>query len=241
MIRAAAKNHASVTVITDTDDYDTVIAEMKTHGGATTSGLRQLLAGAAYARTAAYDAAISTWFAGQTGENFPRRATVSGTVVDTLRYGENPHQNAAFYRTRDARPGVVTATQIQGKELSYNNLNDTDAAFELVAEFDHPAVAIIKHANPCGVAQGDTLAEAYPLALRCDPVSAFGGIIAVNRRLDAAAAALIAELFAEVVIAPEIDAAAREILDKLANGVITRGGKREVVGSSPTCPCSFSR
>ena len=212
LIRAAAKNHASVTVVTDADEYDAVIAEMKANDGATTPSLRKRLAGAAYACTAAYDAAISTWFARQEGEDFPRRATVSGTVADTLRYGENPHQKAAFYRTGDARPGVVTATQLQGKGLSYNNLNDTDAAFELVAEFDRPAVAIIKHANPCGVAQGATLAEAYQMALRCDPVSAFGGIIAVNRPLDAATASLVAELFAEVVIAPQIDGAAREIL-----------------------------
>jgi phosphoribosylaminoimidazolecarboxamide formyltransferase/IMP cyclohydrolase len=212
LIRAAAKNHDSVTVVTDTGDYDDVIAEMKAHGGATTVELRKRLAGAAYARTAAYDAAISTWFSGQTGEEFPRRATISGTVVNTLRYGENPHQNAAFYRMGDERPGVVAATQLQGKELSYNNLNDTDAAFELVAEFDHPAVAIIKHANPCGVAQGKSLAEAYPLALRCDPVSAFGGIIAVNRPLDGATAKFVFELFAEVVIAPGFDADAREIL-----------------------------
>lgn len=212
LIRAAAKNHAFVTVVTDADDYETVIAEMKANGGATTPELRQRLAGAAYGRTAAYDAAISTWFAAQNGEDFPKRAIVSGTIVDTLRYGENPHQKAAFYRTGDTRPGVATATQLQGKELSYNNLNDTDAAFELVAEFDRPAVAIIKHANPCGVAQGDTLMDAYPLALRCDPVSAFGGIIAVNRPLDAATAGLIADLFAEVVIAPSIEAGAREVL-----------------------------
>jgi phosphoribosylaminoimidazolecarboxamide formyltransferase / IMP cyclohydrolase len=212
LIRAAAKNHAFVTVVTDADDYEAVIAEMKANNGATTPELRQRLAGAAYARTAAYDAAISTWFAGQEGVDFPKRATVSGAIVDTLRYGENPHQKAAFYRTGDTRPGVATATQIQGKELSYNNLNDTDAAFELVAEFDRPAVAIIKHANPCGVAQGETLVDAYPLALRCDPVSAFGGIIAVNRPLDAATAALVAELFAEVVIAPQIESGAREIL-----------------------------
>jgi len=212
LIRAAAKNHAFVTVVTDAGDYETIIAEMKANGGATTAELRRRLAGAAYARTAAYDAAISAWFASQAKQDFPGRVTISGTVADTLRYGENPHQKAAFYRTGDARPGVATAAQIQGKELSYNNLNDTDAAFELVAEFDHPAVAIIKHANPCGVAQGVTLAEAYPLALRCDPVSAFGGIIAVNRPLDAATAAFVAELFAEVVIAPAIDADARKIL-----------------------------
>ncbi|HYD30542.1 MAG TPA: bifunctional phosphoribosylaminoimidazolecarboxamide formyltransferase/IMP cyclohydrolase [Azospirillaceae bacterium] len=212
MIRAAAKNHDFVTVLTDPDDYEAVIAEMKTNDGATTLATRRRLAGAAYARTAAYDAAIGAWFAGQRGETFPKRVTVSGQLRQTLRYGENPHQEAAFYTDGTNRPGVATAIQLQGKELSYNNLNDTDAAFELVAEFERPAVAIIKHANPSGVAEADTILDAYKLALRCDPVSAFGGIIAVNRPLDAATAEEISRLFAEVVIAPDADQGARDLL-----------------------------
>ena len=212
MIRAAAKNHDFVTVVTDPDDYEAVLDELARNDGATTLALRRTLAQRAYARTAAYDAAISAWFAGQQGEVFPPRTTLSGRLSQTLRYGENPHQQAAFYVTGERRPGVATAIQLQGKELSYNNLNDTDAAFELVAEFERPAVAIIKHANPCGVAEGDGLLDAYLRALRCDPVSAFGGIIAVNRPLDAATAEEIAKLFAEVVIAPDADEGARALL-----------------------------
>ncbi len=212
MIRAAAKNHDFVTVVTDPEDYEAVLDELARTGGATTLALRRRLAQRAYARTAAYDAAIAAWMAGRQGEDFPPRATLSGRLSQTLRYGENPHQKAAFYVTGDQRPGVATAIQLQGKELSYNNLNDTDAAFELVAEFARPAVAIIKHANPCGVAEGDNLLDAYRAALLCDPVSAFGGIIAVNRPLDAATAEEIAKLFAEVVIAPDADDAARTLL-----------------------------
>ena len=212
MIRSAAKNHESVTIVTDAEDYAAVIDDMTANDGSTSEGLRRRLAGTAYARTAAYDVAIGRWFAEQNDDPFPRRFSLSGTRAQTLRYGENPHQNAAFYATGDKRPGVATATQIQGKELSYNNLNDTDAAFELAAEFDKPAMAIIKHANPCGVALGDNLADAYAKALQCDPVSAFGGIIAVNRPLDAATASRIADLFAEVVIAPDAEPEARKIL-----------------------------
>tara|TARA_R110000868_G_scaffold7354_3_gene39974 strand:- start:7761 stop:9344 length:1584 start_codon:yes stop_codon:yes gene_type:complete len=211
MIRSAAKNHESVTIVTDAEDYAAVIADMKANDGATTVDLRRRLAGTAYARTAAYDAAIGRWFAEQNDDAFPRRFSLSGTRVQTMRYGENPHQNAAFYATGDSRPGVATASQIQGKELSYNNLNDTDAAFELAAEFDSPAMAIIKHANPCGVALGDSLADAYARALKCDPVSAFGGIIAVNRPMDAACAEAMKDIFLEVVIAPEVTAEARAI------------------------------
>lgn len=212
MIRSAAKNHDGVTIVTDAEDYDAVIEDMKVNDGATSPALRRRLAGTAYARTAAYDAAIGRWFAGQNDDTFPRRFSLSGTRVQSMRYGENPHQNAAFYATDGNRPGVATATQIQGKELSYNNLNDTDAAFELAAEFETPAMAIIKHANPCGVALGNTLADAYAKALKCDPVSAFGGIIAVNRAMDVAAAKAMKDIFLEVVIAPEITAGAREIL-----------------------------
>ncbi len=200
MIRSAAKNHAHVAVLTEPAQMQAVM-----EAGGTTAAMRREFAASAYARTAAYDAAISTWFAGQLGQQFPPRLAFAGTLAQTLRYGENPHQRAGFYLDGSARPGIATARQVQGKELSFNNLNDTDAAFECVAEFDHPAVVIVKHANPCGVAEGATLSEAWDLALRCDPVSAFGGIIAVNRRLDAAAAEKMAALFTEVVIAPEAD------------------------------------
>ncbi|MGE0044667.1 MAG: bifunctional phosphoribosylaminoimidazolecarboxamide formyltransferase/IMP cyclohydrolase, partial [Hyphomonadaceae bacterium] len=208
MIRAASKNHAYVAVATDADDVKAVLEEMRANKGQTTLALRKRLAAKAYARTAAYDAAISTWFANEIGEETPAWRALGGKLRQSLRYGENPHQSAAFYTTADERAGVATARQVQGKELSYNNLNDTDAAFELVAEFDprqSAAVAIIKHANPCGVALGATLAEAYEKALRCDPVSAFGGIVALNRKLDKAAAELIADIFTEVVVAPDAD------------------------------------
>ena len=174
----------------------------------TTLAFRQQLAQTAYARTAAYDAAVSTWMAGAIGERTPRRRAFAGTLAQTLRYGENPHQAAAFYTDGSARPGVATATQLQGKELSYNNINDTDAAFELVAEFDPadgPACAIIKHANPCGVARGATLTEAYKRAFDCDRTSAFGGIVALNQPLDGDTAEEIVEIFTEVVIAPGAD------------------------------------
>ncbi len=205
MIRAAAKNHHDVAVVVDVADYAAVLADLEAHRGATTLTLRRRLAQKAYARTAAYDAAISNWFAGQIGESTPTYRAIGGTIGEPLRYGENPHQTAAFYRTADTRPGIATARQLQGKQLSYNNINDTDAAFELVAEFGavHPAVAIIKHANPCGVATGGSLVEAYEKALRCDPVSAFGGIVALNRTLDAEAARRIVEIFTEVIIAPD--------------------------------------
>lgn len=208
LIRGASKNHNDVTVVVDVEDYQAVMESMSANGGATTLELRRRLAATAYARTGAYDAAISAWFAGQIGETFPRRVVVAGELKQRLRYGENPHQKAAFYITGEQRPGVATARQLQGKELSYNNLNDTDAAFELAAEFDRPAVAIIKHANPCGVAVGDDIVGAYKAALACDPVSAFGGIVAMNRKLDGATAEEICKLFTEVVIAPEADEAA---------------------------------
>lgn len=223
MIRAAAKNHDWVAVVTDPQDYAEVLAEMAANGGGTSLALRRTLAARAYARTAAYDAAIAGWFAGELGENAPRHFALAGRLRQTLRYGENPHQSAAFYVSPSRggiRPGVATARQVQGKELSYNNLNDTDAAYELVAEFDPTAscaVAIIKHANPCGVALGASLAEAYAKALACDPVSAFGGIIALNRPLDADAARAMAEIFTEVIIAPDASAEACEILARKKN------------------------
>ncbi|HSE80039.1 MAG TPA: bifunctional phosphoribosylaminoimidazolecarboxamide formyltransferase/IMP cyclohydrolase [Alphaproteobacteria bacterium] len=217
LIRAAAKNHQFVAVVVDPADYPTLIAEMDAHDGATTLALRRKLAAAAYARTGAYDAAISRWFAGQTGDAFPRRIVLAGELRQGLRYGENPHQRAAFYADGTIRPGVATARQLQGKELSYNNLNDADAAFELAAEFATPAAAIIKHANPCGVAISRDLKTAYLRALACDPQSAFGGIIAVNRPLDGATARAIAELFVEAIIAPEADDEARRALAEKKN------------------------
>ena len=213
MIRSAAKNFASVAVLTDPAQYDALTAELA--GGGTTLALRTRLAGEAYARTAAYDAAIAAWFVRDAA--LPPRLTLSGTKRQDLRYGENPHQQAAFYVTGTTRPGVATARQMQGKELSYNNLNDTDAAFECVAEFDGPTVAIIKHANPCGVATARTLAEAWDAALRCDPTSAFGGIVAANRTLDAAAAERIARIFTEVIIAPDADPDALAVLARKKN------------------------
>ncbi|MCP1336579.1 bifunctional phosphoribosylaminoimidazolecarboxamide formyltransferase/IMP cyclohydrolase [Futiania mangrovi] len=212
MIRAAAKNHADVTVVVEPEDYAAVLEELKTQGG-TTPGTRKRLAAKAFARTAAYDAAIQTWFHGVLGEETPPWHAVGGHLKARLRYGENPHQTAGFYVGGPVRPGVATAEQVQGKELSYNNINDTDAAFELVAELEteRPAVAIIKHANPCGVAQGASLVAAYEAALRCDPVSAFGGIIAANRPLDRTAAEAMTGIFTEVVIAPDADEEARAI------------------------------
>lgn len=214
MIRAAAKNHAFVNVVVDVEDYAALLAELAAHEGQTTYAFRQRLAQNAYARTGAYDAAVSTWMAGAISEAAPRRRVVAGTLAQTLRYGENPHQEAAFYVDGSARPGVATARQLQGKELSYNNINDTDAAFELVSEFDPAqtaACAIIKHANPCGVATGATLLDAYKAAFDCDRTSAFGGIVALNQPLDGATAEEIAQIFTEVVIAPEADEAARAV------------------------------
>ena len=224
MIRAASKNHEWVTVIVDTEDYAAVLAEMAAHKGATTLKLRRKLAQIAYARTAAYDADVSNWLSGELAKEGdkapPRRRAFAGKLRQPLRYGENPHQEAAFYVTGDKRFGVSTADQLQGKELSYNNINDTDAAYELVAEFDpatSAACAIIKHANPCGVALGATLADAYRKALACDPVSAFGGILAFNRKLDGATAEEISKLFTEVIIAPDADEDARRILSAKKN------------------------
>ena len=226
MIRAAAKNHAFVTTVVDVQDYDAVLAELDANGGATTLPFRKRMAQTAYARTAAYDAAVSTWMASAINEATPRRRAFAGTLAQPLRYGENPHQAAAFYTDDSGRPGVATARQWQGKELSYNNINDTDAAFELVAEFtEGPAVAIIKHANPCGVARAESLEAAYRRAFDCDRTSAFGGIVALNGRLDAATARAITEIFTEVVIAPEADDEAREIFAAKKNlRLLTTGG-----------------
>jgi phosphoribosylaminoimidazolecarboxamide formyltransferase/IMP cyclohydrolase len=206
LIRAAAKNHDFVTILTSVGQYAGFLAEFTEHG-ATMLATRRRLAGEAYARTAAYDSAIAAWFAEQRGEMFPERLSLSGVLRQELRYGENPHQQAAFYTT-GTRPGVATARQVQGKELSFNNLNDTDAAFECVAEFAAPSVVIVKHANPCGVASAASIEAAWDLALRCDSVSAFGGIIALNRTLDEATAAKITQIFSEVIVAPDATEAA---------------------------------
>ncbi|HBQ37242.1 MAG TPA: bifunctional phosphoribosylaminoimidazolecarboxamide formyltransferase/inosine monophosphate cyclohydrolase [Rhodobacteraceae bacterium] len=214
MIRAAAKNHAFVTTVVDVEDYEKLLGDMAKHSGATCPKFRKRRAQIAFARTAAYDAAVSTWMAGAVGLDVPRRRAFAGTIAQKLRYGENPHQAAAFYLDGSDRPGVATAVQHQGKELSYNNINDTDAAIELVAEFDPadgPACAIIKHANPCGVARGTSMVEAYKAAFNCDNVSPFGGIIALNQPLDGPTAEEIAKIFTEVVIAPGADQAAKQI------------------------------
>jgi phosphoribosylaminoimidazolecarboxamide formyltransferase / IMP cyclohydrolase len=206
MIRAAAKNHEDVAVLVDASDYAALLDELTRHGGMTTLALRRRLAATAFARTAAYDAAIANWFAHELAETTPDYRTVGGRLIESLRYGENPHQSAAFYRTPQLRFGVASARQVQGKQLSYNNINDTDAAYECVAEFDPSrtaACAIIKHANPCGVAEGKSLLDAYRKALACDPVSAFGGIVALNGTLEAEAARAITEIFTEVIIAPD--------------------------------------
>jgi len=205
LIRAAAKNHNDVAVVVDPADYDVVLEEIAAHGG-TTLALRRRLAAKAYARTAVYDAAISGWFADQVGTDAPAWRGFGGKLIERLRYGENPHQTAAFYAGAESRAGVATARQVQGKELSYNNIADTDAAFECIAEFDPKrtaAVVIVKHANPCGVAEGKDLLDAYRKALACDSVSAFGGIVALNRVLDGEAASAIVEIFTEVIVAPD--------------------------------------
>ena len=220
MIRAAAKNHGDVAVVVESSDYSAVLDELKAHNGATTLALRKRLAAKAYARTAAYDAAISNWFAGQLKIDAPDFRAFGGRLIQALRYGENPHQHAAFYRAPDKRPGVATARQLQGKELSYNNINDTDAAYEAVAEFNparSAACVIVKHANPCGVAEGADLAAAYRKALACDSTSAYGGIIAFNRTLDAAAADAVAGIFTEVIIAPDATDEAIAIIGKRKN------------------------
>lgn len=232
MVRSAAKNHGFVTILTDPADYSTLLDELKTNAGATSEAFRIRMAGKAYARTAAYDAAIANWFAfGDAFTNplgaealeatpFVETMPLAFRRSDVLRYGENPHQSAAIYVPQiSGANGVPQANQLQGKALSYNNLNDADAALELAAEFagGDPAVVIVKHANPCGVAQSRTLLDAWNGALQCDSVSAFGGIVAVNTELDGATAEAIASIFTEVVIAPTISAQAREVFSKKKN------------------------
>jgi phosphoribosylaminoimidazolecarboxamide formyltransferase / IMP cyclohydrolase len=220
MIRAAAKNHDDVAVVVEASDYQAVLDELAANKGATTLSLRRGLAAKAYARTAAYDAAISNWFAGQLKTEAPDFRSFGGRLIQSLRYGENPHQTAAFYRLPEKRPGVSTARQLQGKELSYNNINDTDAAYEAVGEFDPKRTAacvIVKHANPCGVAEGPDLVSAYRKALACDSTSAYGGIIALNRTLDAETATAVTEIFTEVIIAPDATDEAIAIVGKRKN------------------------
>jgi phosphoribosylaminoimidazolecarboxamide formyltransferase / IMP cyclohydrolase len=215
MLRAAAKNHDYVAVLIEPSQYQALLDELSVSGG-TSAATRRRLAAAAFARTAAYDAAIATWFHAGEGEDFPPSLSLSGSRAEILRYGENPHQRAAFYR-RGSRPGVASSEQVQGKALSYNNINDTDAAYECAAEFPGPTVVIVKHANPCGVASAENLTAAWELALRCDPISAFGGVVALNRTLDAATAERIAAIFTEAIIAPAASEEAKEILARKRN------------------------
>ncbi|MBX5091060.1 bifunctional phosphoribosylaminoimidazolecarboxamide formyltransferase/IMP cyclohydrolase [Rhizobium lentis] len=228
MIRASAKNHAYVTILIDPSDYAEFTGQLSAEDGKTAYAFRQRMAAKAYARTAAYDAVISNWFAEALSIDTPRHRVIGGTLKEEMRYGENPHQKAAFYVTGEKRPGVSTAVLLQGKQLSYNNINDTDAAYELVAEFlpeKAPACAIIKHANPCGVATGSSLVEAYRRALACDSVSAFGGIIALNRTLDAETAEEIVKLFTEVIIAPDVTEEAKTIVARKPNlRLLSAGG-----------------
>ncbi|MDB5492068.1 MAG: purH [Micavibrio sp.] len=227
MIRASAKNHAFVTIVTDPADYPRVIEALKANNNTVPETLRRALAAKAFSLTAHYDSMIADWLNNQVTKEadiFPRVISMAGTLAQNLRYGENPHQMAALYRDMTGRAGVANAKQIQGKELSYNNLNDTDAAFELVSEFDEPAVAIIKHANPCGVATGNTMLAAYARAFACDTTSAFGGIIALNRPLDKDVAGAILKVFCEVIIAPSVDDDALPILATKPNiRVLTTG------------------
>jgi phosphoribosylaminoimidazolecarboxamide formyltransferase/IMP cyclohydrolase len=228
LLRASAKNHAFVTVVSDPADYESVTAELSAGSNATAFATRRRLAAKAFARTAAYDAEIAAWFATESAERPRPYFSVVGTLRQALRYGENPHQAAALYRSPESGgPSIVSAEQVQGKELSYNNLTDADAAFELISEFPEkePAAAIIKHANPCGVGVAASLADAYQKALACDPLSAFGGIIAVNRTLDEETAQSILRIFTEVVIAPDATAGAKRAFAAKPNIrlLLTRG------------------
>ncbi len=231
MIRAAAKNAAWVAVVTDPADYEALLAALRE--GGLSRAARARLAARAFARTAAYDATIASWYARQVEDELPERLVVAGKLRERLRYGENPHQSAALYLTNEPPPNVATARQVQGKELSYNNINDADAAFELVSDLpaEEVAVVIVKHANPCGAALGGDLVEAYYKALLCDPVSAYGGIVAVNRRLDEAAAVAITDIFTEVVVAPDADAAAMAVFARKPNlRLLLTGGMADARG-----------
>jgi phosphoribosylaminoimidazolecarboxamide formyltransferase/IMP cyclohydrolase len=227
MVRSAAKNHAFVTIIVDPSDYAAVMDEMKAGKNATTPSTRRMLAAKAFSRTSAYDSAISSWFNQQNNVPFPTALTISGQLKQSLHYGENPHQKAAFYATAGNGPSLASATQVQGAELSYNNLNDASAAFELVREFAQPAVVIVKHANPCGVAVAGDITEAFKKALACDPVSAYGGIIATNRPLDKSFCDALGKLFLEVMIAPDADDAAKGALSSRKKLKLLLAGKLE--------------
>ncbi|TAE81267.1 MAG: bifunctional phosphoribosylaminoimidazolecarboxamide formyltransferase/IMP cyclohydrolase PurH [Alphaproteobacteria bacterium] len=224
MIRSAAKNHAHVTIVVCPDHYDTVLAEMDRHAGATSFDMRKKMAATAFAHTAHYDATISNWYGVQCAEPFPQQLTVPMTRLQALRYGENPHQEAAFYASGAVQGTLAAAQQLHGKELSFNNINDTDAAWALVCDVAEPAIAIIKHANPCGMATAKTMVEAYIRAFACDPQSAYGGIIAANRTVDAEAAKAIGKQFAEVVIAPDYTEEAIHILREKKNVRVLRTG-----------------
>ncbi|MEM6384326.1 MAG: bifunctional phosphoribosylaminoimidazolecarboxamide formyltransferase/IMP cyclohydrolase [Pseudomonadota bacterium] len=220
MIRAAAKNHRDVVVVTDPSDYATIVDQLTGPDKATSLSFRENLARKAFGRTAQYDAAVASWFGRDEPDNLEERFAAGGEKALDMRYGENPHQKAALYLNGETRPGVARADQVQGKALSFNNINDADAAFELVSSFDAgetAAVAIIKHANPCGVARARDLKTAYERALLCDPVSAFGGIVALNRDLDAETAEALTAIFTEVIIAPGASEAARSIIAKKKN------------------------
>jgi len=240
MVRASAKNHAYVAIVTDPSDYNALLAELSAGDGTLGLDTRRKLAGKAFQRTASYDALVSNWMVSAfSGDSFDQFDALGGSKAASLRYGENPHQNASLYLTGEKRPGAATAKVLQGKALSYNNLNDTDAAFELVSEFgaDQPAVAIIKHANPCGVAVGSTFAEAYRSAYDCDRTSAFGGIVAVNGQLDAQTASLMTQIFTEVIIAPSVTDEAAEIIAAKKNlRLLVTGGLAD-----PKAPRSLLR
>lgn len=221
MVRSAAKNHAHVAIVTDPADYAELLSQLDANGGGTTLEFRKKLAAKAFALTAAYDSIISQWFAfADQGQRWPETWVLANRLKMPLRYGENPHQQAALYLPiGPSTRGIAQAEQVQGKELSYNNLNDANAALELVSEFRdaEPTIVIVKHANPCGVATRGSLIEAWREALACDSVSAFGGIVATNRPLDAETAEAIAQIFTEVVVAPEADEEAKAIFAKKKN------------------------
>jgi phosphoribosylaminoimidazolecarboxamide formyltransferase / IMP cyclohydrolase len=224
MLRSAAKNHAFVTVVVDALDYPIILNEMK--NGDVTIETKRRLAAKVFRHTAAYDSLISNYLTKQTGEEWPDQFTVTFEKAQDLRYGENPHQNAAFYRNPLAKSGTLSmAEQLHGKELSYNNINDANAALKLVKEFDQPAVVAVKHTNPCGVGIGNTIFDAYQKAYESDPVSIFGGIIAANRKIDRPTAERMKEIFLEIIMAPDFDEEALEVLKEKKNLRLLRVGE----------------
>ncbi|MFD2611499.1 bifunctional phosphoribosylaminoimidazolecarboxamide formyltransferase/IMP cyclohydrolase [Paenibacillus gansuensis] len=237
MLRSAAKNHAFVTVVVDASDYNTVIEEIRA-GEDTTLETRKRLAAKVFRHTAAYDALISDYLSKQTGEPLPERYTVTYEKVQDLRYGENPHQQAAFYREPLAAQGnITTAEQLHGKELSYNNINDANAALQILKEFNEPAVVAVKHMNPCGVGIGETIHEAYQKAYAADPTSIFGGIVAANRVIGQETAMLLNEIFLEIVIAPDFTPEALQILTQKKNIRLMKHGENfAAAGTASTAP-----